>query len=70
MVALVSPRAKFPVEVYLSTNDYNTAHELSNRIGKYTIATTRTSSSNRYGKVDFNLSSDTSLTGRDYIILI
>ncbi len=53
--------------VYLSTNDYNTAHELSNRIGKYTIATTRTSSSNRYGKVDFNLSSDTSLTGRDLI---
>lgn len=53
--------------VYLSTNDYNTAHELSNRIGKYTIATTRTSSSNRYGKNDFNLSSDTSLTGRDLI---
>lgn len=53
--------------VYLSTNDYNTAHELSNRIGKYTISTTRTSSSNRYGKADFNLSSDTSLTGRDLI---
>lgn len=53
--------------VYLSTNDYNTAHELSNRIGKYTIATTRTSSSNHYGKNDFNLSSDTSLTGRDLI---
>lgn len=53
--------------VYLSTNDYNTARELSNRIGKYTISTTRTSSSNRYGKADFNLSSDTSLTGRDLI---
>ncbi len=51
--------------VYLLTNDYNTAREISNRLGKYTIATTRTSSSNRYGKADFNLSSDTSLTGRD-----
>ncbi len=53
--------------LYLSTNDYNSARELSNRIGKYTISTTRTSSSNRYGKADFNLSSDTSLTGRDLI---
>ena len=51
--------------VYLLTNDYQTAREISNRIGKYTISTTRTSSSNRYGKIDFNLSSDTSLTGRD-----
>ena len=51
--------------VYLLTNDYNTAREISNRLGKYTIATTRTSSSNRYGKIDFNLSSDTSLTARD-----
>ena len=51
--------------VYLLTNDYNTAREISNRLGRYTIATTRTSSSNRYGKADFNLSSDTSLTGRD-----
>ena len=51
--------------VYLLTNDYNTAREISNRLGKYTIATTRTSSSNRYGKADFNLSSDTSLTARD-----
>lgn len=51
--------------VYLLTNDYTTAREISNRLGKYTVATTRTSTSNRYGKLDFNLSSDTSLTGRD-----
>ena len=36
-------------------------------IRKYTITTTRTSSSNRYGKADFNLSSDSSLTGRDLL---
>lgn len=53
--------------VYLLTNDYNSAREISNRLGKYTITTTRTSSSNRYGKADFNLSSDTSLTGRDLL---
>lgn len=53
--------------IYLSTNDYNTAHELANRIGKYTISTTRTSTSNRYGKTDFNISSDTSLTGRELL---
>lgn len=52
---------------YLLTNEYQTAREISNRMGKYTIATTRTSSSNRYGKADFNLSSDTSLTGRDLL---
>ena len=51
--------------VYLLTNDYNTAKEISNRMGRYTIATTRTSTSNRYGKADFNISSDTSLTGRE-----
>ena len=51
--------------VYLLTNDYNTAREISNRMGRYTTITTRTSTSNRYGKADFNLSSDTSLTGRD-----
>ena len=53
--------------VYLLTNDYNSAREISNRLGKYTISTTRTSSSNRYGKADFQLSSDTSLTGRDLL---
>ncbi len=51
--------------VYLLTNDYTTAREISNRMGKYTTTTTRTSTSNRYGKADFNISSDTSLTGRD-----
>ena len=51
--------------VYLLTNDYSTAREISNRMGKYTTCTTRTSTSNRYGKADFNISSDTSLTGRD-----
>lgn len=51
--------------VYLLTNDYSTAREISNRMGKYTTTTTRTSTSNRYGKADFNISSDTSLTGRD-----
>lgn len=53
--------------VYLLTNDYQTAREISNRIGKYSILTTRTSSSNRYGKADFNLSSDSSITGRDLL---
>ena len=53
--------------VYLLTNDYNTASEISKRIGRYSIMTTRTSSSNRYGKADFNLSSDTSITGRDLL---
>lgn len=53
--------------VYLLTNEYQTAREISNRIGKYTILTTRTSSSNRYGKADFHLSSDSSLTGRDLL---
>ena len=53
--------------VYLLTNDYKTAHEISNRIGRYSITTTRTSSSNRYGKADFNLSSDSSITGRDLL---
>lgn len=52
---------------YLLTNDYSSAREISNRLGKYTITTTRTSSSNRYGKADFNLSSDSSLTGRDLL---
>ena len=53
--------------VYLLTNEYQTAREISNRIGKYTIITTRTSSSNRYGKADFHLSADSSLTGRDLL---
>ena len=53
--------------VYLLTNDFNTASEISKRIGRYSILTTRTSSSNRYGKADFNLSSDSSITGRDLL---
>ena len=53
--------------VYLLTNDYSTAREISNRMGRYSILTTRTSSSNRYGKTDFNLSSDSSITGRDLL---
>jgi type IV secretory pathway TraG/TraD family ATPase VirD4 len=53
--------------LYLLTADNNTAQEISKRLGKYTIETSRSSISNRLKSNDFNISNDKSLTGRELL---
>ncbi|MDD3453632.1 MAG: type IV secretory system conjugative DNA transfer family protein [Bacilli bacterium] len=53
--------------LYLLTADNNTAQEISKRLGKYTIETSRSSVSNRLKSTDFNISNDKSLTGRELL---
>lgn len=53
--------------IYLLTADNDTAKEISNRLGKYTITSSRISTSTRLSKIDLNVSNDTSLMGRDLL---
>ena len=53
--------------LYLLTADNNTAQEISKRLGKYTIETSRNSVSGKIRSADFNISNDKSLTGRELL---
>ena len=54
--------------IYLLTSDNETAKEISNRLGKYTISSERVSTSGRFDQIDFNLSNDKSLMGRELLM--
>ena len=54
--------------IYLLTSDNETAREISNRLGKYTISSERVSTSGRFDQIDFNLSNDKSLMGRELMM--
>ncbi len=54
--------------IYLLTSDNSTAKEISSRLGKYTIASSRVSTSSKIKETDFNLSNDKSLLGRDLLM--
>lgn len=53
--------------IYLLTSDPKTAKEISERLGKYTISSSRTSTSSRLQQTDFNISNDKSLMGRELL---
>ncbi|MDD4375530.1 MAG: type IV secretory system conjugative DNA transfer family protein [Clostridia bacterium] len=53
--------------IYLLTADNDTAKEISNRLGKYTITSSRISTSTRLNKIDLNVSNDKSLIGRELL---
>lgn len=53
--------------IYLLTSDNKTAKDISERLGKYTISSSRTSTSTRLQQVDFNISNDKSLMGRELL---
>ncbi len=54
--------------VYLLTADNETAREISNRLGKYTISSERISTSSRLEQLDYNISNDKSLMGRELLM--
>ena len=54
--------------IYLLTSDNQSAKEISSRLGKYTISSSRASVSSRLGQADFNISDDKSLIGRDLMM--
>ncbi len=54
--------------IYLLTSDNETAREISSRIGKYTISSSRTSTSSKLDNLDINISNDKSLLGRELIM--
>lgn len=54
--------------IYLLTSDNETAKEISNRLGKYTISSSRVSASGKLDQIDLNISSDKSLLGRDLMM--
>lgn len=54
--------------IYLLTSDPKTAKEISERLGKYTISSSRTSISSKVEHVDFNISNDKSLMSRDLLM--
>ena len=54
--------------IYLLTADNDTAREISNRLGKYTISNSRISTSGRTDQTDFNISNDKSLMGRELLM--
>lgn len=54
--------------IYLLTSDNETAKEISSRIGKYTISSSRISTSTRLEQLDYNLSNDKSLIGRELLM--
>jgi Type IV secretory pathway, VirD4 components len=54
--------------VYLLTSDNETAKEISARLGKYTISSDRVSTSSRLEQIDFNISNDKSLMGRELLM--
>ena len=54
--------------IYLLTSDNETAREISDRLGKYTISSERVSTSGRFDQIDYNLSNDKSLMGRELMM--
>lgn len=54
--------------IYLLTSDNQTAKEISERLGKYTISSNRVSASSRVEQIDFNISNDKSLLGRELLM--
>ena len=54
--------------IYLLTSDNETAKEISNRLGKYTISSNRISTSTRLEQLDYNISNDKSLIGRELLM--
>jgi len=54
--------------IYLLTSDNETAREISARLGKYTISSSRVSTSTRLEQTDINISNDKSLMGRELIM--
>jgi len=54
--------------IYLLTADNDTAKEISSRLGKYTISSSRISTSGRTDQTDFNISNDKSLMGRELLM--
>lgn len=54
--------------VYLLTADNETAKEISTRLGKYTISSSRVSTSSRLEQLYYNISNDKSLIGRELMM--
>lgn len=54
--------------IYLLTMDNETAKEISSRLGKYTISSSRISTSGRLDQFDYNISNDKSLIGRELMM--
>lgn len=54
--------------IYLLTADNDTAKEISSRLGRYTISSSRISTSGRTDQTDFNISNDKSLMGRELLM--
>lgn len=54
--------------IYLLTMDNETAKEISSRLGKYTISSSRVSTSGRVDQLDYNVSNDKSLMGRELMM--
>ena len=54
--------------IYLLTSDNETAREISKRQGKYTISSERVSTSSRIEQLDYNISNDKSLLGRELLM--
>lgn len=54
--------------IYLLTSDNESAKEISARLGKYTISSERVSTSSRLEQLDYNISNDKSLMGRELLM--
>lgn len=54
--------------IYLLTMDNETAKEISSRLGKYTISSSRISTSGRLDQLDYNISNDKSLMCRELMM--
>lgn len=54
--------------IYLLTSDNESAKEISSRLGKYTISSARVSTSSRLEQLDYNISNDKSLMGRELMM--
>ena len=54
--------------IYLLTSDNESAKEISSRLGKYTISSARVSTSTRLEQLDYNISNDKSLMGRELMM--
>ena len=54
--------------IYLLTSDNESAKEISTRLGKYTISSSRVSTSSRLEQLDYNISNDKSLMGRELLM--
>lgn len=54
--------------IYLLTMDNGTAKEISSRLGKYTISSSRISTSSKIDQTNYNISNDKSLMGRELLM--